>query len=115
MSELKLNGLDALEVALKRKARNVSKKALSTVVRMNASELQQNAMRNAPCQTGALRRSITMKLENTGLVAIIQPYMDYAPYVEYGTRFMLAKPFIRPAYQQQAEKFKSDLKRLLGS
>lgn len=41
------------------------------------------AKRNAPKDTGELRRSITSKVE--GLTGIIFTPLEYAPYVEYGT------------------------------
>ena len=34
-------------------------------------------------------------------------------YVEFGTRFMDAQPFVRPAFKQQVPIFKSDMKKLV--
>lgn len=42
-----------------------------------------SAKRNAPKGDGALRRSITSKVE--GNVGIVYTPLEYAPYVEYGT------------------------------
>lgn len=39
--------------------------------------------------------------------------MDYAPYVEFGTRFMLAQPYLGPAFQKQLPIFKKDLSKLV--
>ena len=35
------------------------------------------------------------------------------PYLEYGTRFMDAQPFVRPAFDEQKEKFKDDMQKLV--
>ncbi|MFQ8894288.1 MAG: HK97-gp10 family putative phage morphogenesis protein [Dorea sp.] len=43
----------------------------------------------------------------------IEPTADYAAYVEYGTRFMNAQPYMRPAYNAQKGKFKSDMQKLV--
>ena len=34
-------------------------------------------------------------------------------YLEYGTRFMDAQPFVQPALEEQLPKFKSDMKKLV--
>ena len=42
----------------------------------------------------------------------MEPTAEYAAYVEYGTRYMNAQPYMRPSYTAQKEQFKSDLKKL---
>ena len=58
--------------------------------------------------TGHLKRSIGLDITDEGLTAEIEPTADYAAYVEYGTRFMNAQPYMKPAYNAQKGKFKSD-------
>ena len=45
--------------------------------------VEREAKKKAPKDTGALRRSITSKVE--GLEGIIYTPLEYAPYIEYGT------------------------------
>lgn len=52
---------------------------------------------DTPPPTGALKRSISLSFENGGMDAVVGPHMYYAAYVEYGTRFMRAEPYVRPA------------------
>ena len=85
--------------------RNVSLKGVS--------ELTQGAQRKAPVDTGNLRRSITMDLSDGGLTGKVKPTADYAPYLEYGTRFQSAQPFMRPAFNKQKAQFKSDMDKLV--
>ena len=40
-------------------------------------------------------------------------HTDYSAYVEYGTRFQSAQPFVKPAYNVQKGVFIKDLERLL--
>lgn len=83
------------------------------VVKMNAAEMNSKASRNAPVDTGFLRRSIVFELSNGGLSGSSTAGAEYAPYLEYGTRFMEAQPFMGPAYRAQKEIFKRDMDRLV--
>ena len=67
--------LDAIDIADPKKIEEALGKACALVER--------SAKQNAPKGTGALRRSITSKVEN-GEGVIYTP-LEYAPYVEYGT------------------------------
>lgn len=87
--------------------------AVKRVVKMNGAELQTKAQRNAPVDTGTLKRSISLELRDGGLTAESEATAEYAPYVEWGTRFMNAQPFMRPAYYAQKEQFKHDLSKIV--
>ena len=84
---------------------------IQKVVAMNGAELQQRAQRKAPVATGQLRRSIQLDITDNGMTAVVSANTEYAAYVEYGTRFMGAQPYLRPALHEQAEQFKNDLER----
>lgn len=49
--------------------------------------VERAAKQNAPKDTGALRRSITSKVEKNGDViqGVVYTPLEYAPYIEYGT------------------------------
>ena len=87
--------------------------AVKRVVKMNGAELQAKAQRNAPVDTGTLKRSISLVLRDGVLTAESEATAEYAPYVEWGTRFMNAQPFMRPAYYAQKEQFKRDLNKIV--
>jgi len=55
----------------------------------------------------------TMDLSDGGLTGKVKPTADYAPYLEYGTRFQSAQPFMRPAFNKQKAQFKSDMDKLV--
>lgn len=114
MAKLKVDGLDKLEKALKD---NVTMDDVKKVVRHNGSQLQDKMQRNADFQkgyqTGTTKRSIGLEIQDGGFTAEAGPETEYSPYLEYGTRFMEAQPFVNPAYEEQAKKFKQDMQRLV--
>ena len=83
------------------------------VIRKNTSQAQAKAMRLAAVDTGFMKRSITMRIDISGLAGYIVAGADYSPYVEIGTRYMSAQPFMLPAAREQAPIFLSDLKNLI--
>lgn len=120
MPKIKLEGMEKLQVKLKK---NVQMSDVKRVVKANGAALQEAAQRKAPVGTpqstgipgyvgGTLKRSIVLEIRYGGLTAEVEPTAEYATYVEYGTRFMNAQPYMRPSYNQQKEKFKSDMKKL---
>lgn len=107
---IKVNGLAELEKKLRR---NATMSDVKQIVRLNGAELNAGAQRKAPVDTGFLRRSIVFQLVSMGFEARVFATAEYAPYLEHGTRFMSAQPFLGPAFRIQKEKFKSDMQRLV--
>ncbi len=87
--------------------------AAKIVVAKNGSRLQTRAQENAPVDTGTLKRSIGLSIEDGGLTAKSEATAHYAGYVELGTRFMEAQPYMKPALNQVKGKFNSDLRKLV--
>ena len=113
MKLFKVDGLEKLEKALKE---NVTMDDVKRVVRHNGSQFQKRMQAKADFkkgyQTGQTKRSIGLEITNNGFDAEVGPETDYSPYVEYGTRYMEAQPFVRPAFEEQKEKFKRDMQKL---
>lgn len=68
---------------------------------------------------GALRRSITVSKVQPGRIMTARisagnDKVDYAKYVEFGTRRSRAQPFLRPALAQAREEFAADLRAALS-
>ena len=114
MSGIEIKGLDKLERQLKK---NVSLNDVKRVVRHNGAQLQQKIQRNAEFekgyQTGRTKESVGLDIVDSGMTAESGPATDYAPYVERGTRFMDAQPFVEPALEEQEKKFQSDMQKLV--
>lgn len=64
-----------------------------------AAQVERVAKHLCPVDTGRLRSSITRTVgaDSRGLYAAVGTSVEYAPFVELGTRFMRARPFLRPA------------------
>lgn len=120
MGDIKIVGMEKFQKKLKK---NVNMNDVKRVVRHNGAEMQAKAQQKAPVGTpestgipgyvgGTLKRSIGLEITGGGMVAEVEPTADYAPYVELGTRFMEAQPYLKPAFDEQKEKFKQDIKKL---
>ena len=114
MARIKVDGLEKLQKALKQ---NATMDDVKRVVRHNGKQMQKNMQNKADFrmgyQTGETKRSIGLEILDGGMTAEVGPETDYSPYVEYGTRFMEEQPFVRPAEQDQREKFKRDMQKLV--
>jgi HK97 gp10 family phage protein len=115
MAGIKVTGLDRLQKALKE---NVTMDDVKKVVRTNGSQMQRKMQANADFkmgyQTGETKRSIMPpEITDNGFTATVEPGTGYSPYLEYGTRFMQAQPFVKPAHDEQKQKFKSDMQKLV--
>ena len=109
MATLKIEGIAKLNKGLKKR---MDMSAVQTVVRKNGADMQKKAQRNAPVDTGTLKRSIGIDISDGGMTATVEPTAEYAPYVELGTRFMEAQPYLKPAFEEQKKQFEKDLQKL---
>lgn len=109
-AQLEYKGIDSLVAHLQTAAKMEVVKA---VIKSNTAEMNEKMQRGAPVDTGYLRRSINMKLIDGGYAGVVGPTANYAPYLEYGTRYMSARPFVRPAFNYQKVKFMAEMKALV--
>lgn len=82
---------------------------LSQAVAQTAFAATQRAKAGAPVSTGTLRNAITAKLPGNrgGLTGSVQvgPHAFYWRFVEYGTKHVAARPFIRTAAEMETNAF----------
>lgn len=69
----------------------------SAAVRKASYDLEAHAKAVVPVDTGNLKNSIRSWFSADGLTAYVGTHVEYAPYVEFGTRKMAARPYLRPA------------------
>lgn len=105
-----IDGIDKLTAKIK-KCQNLG--PIKKVVKQNGSELQKKSKINAPVATGNLKRNIALELKNNGMTAECESQAEYAPYVEWGTRYMEAHPHVKPPFEDQKKQFKHDLERVV--
>lgn len=68
--------------------------------------IQSSAKMHCPVDTGRLRSSIQttpVHETSTGLAVRVGSNVNYARYVELGTRHMRAQPYLRPALNQEVK------------
>ena len=107
---VKLVGVEAIQGKLRK---NVNLSDVKRVVATNGAELTRNSQRLAPVDTGRLAGSINMSIEDGGMTSVTRDGVHYGKYLDLGTRFMSAQPFMTPAHNLQAEKFKRDMSMLV--
>lgn len=66
-----------------------------------------------PVDTGRLQGSIAHEPEGDKTM-VVGTNVEYAPYVELGTRKMRSQPFLRPAAEDHVSQYKSIMRRVLG-
>lgn len=66
--------------------------ALAAVGQYAVTEIQ----KRAPLLTGRLRRSYTYEVDPNGRWVDVLSNVEYAPYQEFGTRFISGTPHVRP-------------------
>lgn len=71
------------------------------------------AKRLCPVDTGRLRNSITHVTRYGAKAVYIGTNVEYAAYVELGTRMQKPQPYLRPAASEHQETYRSILKKNL--
>lgn len=104
-----IKGLKELEKQL---SENATLEDVKPIVKMHGAKLQEYSMRKVVVDTGTLKRSIMLSSHDNGYTTRIKALVDYASYVEWGTRYQTAQPFIKPSYDKVKIQFKKDLERL---
>lgn len=72
------------------------------------------AKRACPVDTGRLRNSITHNVDEGTRHVVIGTNVEYAPYVELGTRHQKPQPYLKPAAEDHASTYRSIFRKHLG-
>lgn len=73
----------------------IIKRAADRFLPLAGDAVLTQAVRLVPVDTGNLKGSLTNRV--VGMTAEVGTNVEYAEYVEYGTRRSVAKPYLRPA------------------
>lgn len=114
---VKFEGIEQLRKALNSKERL---KKVQNAVKASGGQLQEQAMRNAKFRghyrngqfispTGYTKRNIMLDIKDNGLTAEISSKSEYSGFLEFGTRYMSAQPFMGPAVRSVTPKFKKNI------
>lgn len=72
------------------------------------------AKRACPVDTGRLRNSITHIVDEGTRHVVIGTNVEYAPYVELGTRHQKPQPYLKPAAEDHESTYRSIFRKHLG-
>lgn len=89
-------------------------KKVGQAVRKSALDVERIGKQRCPVDTGATRNSIHTSISAGGTAAEIGPTTNYAPYLEWGTRRMEARPFMRPALDEVTPGFVRAMEQIGG-
>lgn len=77
-----------------------------------ALEIETLAKEKVPFDTGRLRSSINT-VRNNKSVSVLTP-VNYAIFVEFGTKYMPAKPFLYPAFFERTRRLTSRIAKIIN-
>ncbi len=111
--KVEFKGLDKIMRYMAKVTQEAVRGDMAKAVRQSTSECQQHAKDIVPVDTGDLKKSIGITMSDSGLTGMVEPTMHYRTYVEYGTRFMAAQPYMRPSFSRQEPIFKKDMDKIV--
>lgn len=88
-------------------------RAVEDLITRTAFAVQREWMTRAPVDTGTYRRSITTERQGPTMARVYSP-LDYAVYLEYGTRSMSPRPSMTPAVEAVRPAWEQGTKALFG-
>ena len=95
---IKVNGLPEALSKLK-KYQTRKKKQIKDELAIGAFKIETLAKQTAPFETGRLSGDIASDFSDLALlVARVGTSVKYAPFQEFGTRFMAAQPYLYPSF-----------------
>lgn len=119
MAKISFKGLDKLE---KKLIENAKMEEVKKVVKSSGLTLQGNVVKNAGEATfnkgyftGNLKQDVAghgLKLSGDGLTAKVGTSVEYGYWLEHGTRYMEAEPFLKDPFEQAEKEFKADIDKL---
>lgn len=106
--KFEVTGLNRLRQALEGASHSI-RVAANRVADEEAPKIVERAREIVPVRTGRLRNSIYWR--KTGFLGFeVGATMPYAGFVEYGTRYMRARPYLRPAMKEKLPEIREALK-----
>jgi HK97 gp10 family phage protein len=110
-----LDGLDRLLAKFDQMGREIEDD-VGEIVKNNTIELTEKTVKNAEFtqgyQTGYTKRNIETEMISK-LVGKTISKSEHSGYLEFGTRYMEAQPFLFPGFYIQKKQFLDDLERLM--
>lgn len=116
--QIKLQGARDLQIKLRKRPQLLASK-VRPIVKSNGSALQKKTIANmfasytAGYSKGYSARHVDETISQAGMAVTVHPNTEYFAYLEYGTRFMAARPTLHPAFAYQSVLFINQLKAVM--
>ena len=104
---IEIKGLDRFISAMKSADRPISK-SINEAIKKSIFDLRANTIPITPIDTGRLRGSFDQTFTN--LEGRLFPTVDYAIYLETGTRKMRAQPYMKPGVDRTKNQIEQNFK-----
>lgn len=99
-TQITIKGADEMKKKLAGLSDAVAGAKVRIALRAGALVVLNSAKERVPVRTGTLRRSLAIEDGPGPLEVSIGSDVEYAPYVEFGTSKMAARPYLRPALDE---------------
>lgn len=100
--KVSIEGLEDAQAALRRFP-DQARDAMSSVIQATTIAARQRMIATAPRgETGRLRAAITTSVRGLSGRVLMSGDAFYWRFLEYGTRYVAARPFVRPAAEAEA-------------
>lgn len=106
---VQIEGMEQVRDALRR-VPDQTRVLMSDVVAKTAFSARQRTIAGAPVSTGLLRNSITARSRGLSGRVEIAGDAHYWRFIEYGTRYAAARPFVRPAAEEESATFEQRIR-----
>lgn len=116
-TRMQVKGLVELKKNLEKVGRNVTD-VMDDAIMAGAAVIEKAAKAKAPVKFGRLRRSITAEIKSksyTFVTVRVGPGKEgfYGRFVELGTKKMPAKPFLRPAFDENVQEARKEIRKVI--
>lgn len=106
---MKLEGMEALQRAVTR-APDTLKAHMGTAIATTTYAIASRMKSMVPVATGTLRAAIESTTRGMNGRVLIQPSAYYWRFIEYGTKYQTARPFIRPSTEAESGQFEQRIR-----
>lgn len=107
-----VRGVNQMVNLAKMKGRQ-AQQATDRELERSSIRIERGAKNRAPVDTGQLKKTIFQGKAGSLTYKVVAP-VHYAVYLEKGTRKMRAKPFLRPALEEERPRLLARLKQIYG-
>ncbi|MBA5254917.1 HK97-gp10 family putative phage morphogenesis protein [Enterococcus hirae] len=107
---VEISGLDDLIEAIEEAKKLDDVKA---IVKNDTAYMANRIAEETPVKTGYLKRSEITSIRDNGMTGEVEAVADYSAYVEYGTRYMYGRFYMKRGHAAAAKRFLDNMEALV--